>query len=204
MDYIPSMFIAYLIGSIPFGFLLTGMIKRADIRRYGSGNIGATNVMRVMGWRAGMLVFLLDAAKGAAAVLIARMLSPETGVHLAAGLAVLAGHSFPVFLKFRGGKGAATSIGLLIPLAGWITLLLLLIFGAVVAVTRFVSLGSILGACSLPFLFWAFGYSSLYILFGVAVGLLVILRHHSNIARLLQGTESKLGRKKETSGEGES
>lgn len=202
MNYIAPLVIAYLLGSVPFGFILTGIIKRIDIRTCGSGNIGATNVMRVLGWRFGLLVFLLDAAKGAAAVLLARLFSPDVTVHLAAGLTVLLGHSFPVFLRFRGGKGAATSIGLLIPLAGWVTAVLLLVFIAAVASTRYVSLGSILGAASLPLLFRIFGFPLPYIIFGAAVGLLVILRHHANIARLLRGTESKLGRKVDSSGEG--
>jgi len=151
-------------------------------------------------------VFLLDAGKGAAAVLIARALSPEAAVYpLAAGLAVLVGHSFPVFLGFRGGKGAATGVGVLIPLAGWLTLIVVFLFAAAVAATRYVSLGSIIGALSLPLLFWLFpGFSSLYVWFGAAMALLVVLRHHANIGRLLKGTESKFGQKVKRPEEGAS
>jgi acyl phosphate:glycerol-3-phosphate acyltransferase len=188
--------LAYLLGSVPFGYLLARLAGKVDIRRYGSGNIGATNVMRLLGWRIALPVFLLDAAKGAVAVLIARALSPDPAFQLAAGFAALVGHSFPVFLGFKGGKGAATGIGVLIPLAGWLTLIVVFLFAAVVAATRYISLGSILGALSLPLLFWLFpGYSPVYIYFGAAMALLVILRHHANIGRLLKGTESKFGQK---------
>ncbi|HOL18089.1 MAG TPA: glycerol-3-phosphate 1-O-acyltransferase PlsY [Bacillota bacterium] len=191
----PVLIISYLLGAVPFGYILTKVIKKVDIRRYGSGNIGATNVLRLLGWRVALPVFLLDAAKGAGAVFIARAFGGQDSVQLAAALAALIGHSFPVFLGFRGGKGAATGLGALLPLGGWVTPILLLIAGTVIAVTRYVSLGSILGALSLPLLFYLFGFGPYYIYFGAAMALLVILRHHANIARLLNGTESKLGQK---------
>jgi glycerol-3-phosphate acyltransferase PlsY len=194
--------IAYLLGSLPFGYITARLIKKVDIRSYGSGNIGATNVMRLLGWRGGLFVFILDAGKGAAAVLLARALSPDLVAHLAAAIAVMFGHSFPVFLGFRGGKGAATGIGVLISLAGWVSLVLVLIFAVVTAATRYVSLGSILGALSLPLLFYLFGYDPPYIYFGAAMALLVVVRHHANIGRLLKGNESKLGRKTRPPGEG--
>jgi len=192
---------AYFLGAIPFGYITTMYLKKIDIRRHGSGNIGATNVLRLMGWRAAILVLFLDAGKGAAAVLVARAISDQLPVQMAAALLALIGHSFPVFLGFRGGKGAATSIGVLIPLAGWVTLLLLFVVGAVTAVTRYVSLGSISGALALPLLFYLSGYDLTYVCFGAAVAILVVARHHSNIRRLLKGTEPKIGQKSKLPGE---
>lgn len=194
---------AYLIGSIPFGYVLSKLYKHVDIRRHGSGNIGATNVLRLLGWRAALPVLLLDAGKGTAAVLLARALSDETVFVLAAAFAVLMGHCFPLFLKFKGGKGAATGIGLLIPLSGYVCASAVLLAIVVIALTRYVSLGSLIGAFSVPFLFLLFRFEPLYIIFGAAMALLVILRHHENIRRLLGGTESKFGRKVDPAGGGE-
>ncbi|HOB28416.1 MAG: glycerol-3-phosphate 1-O-acyltransferase PlsY [Dethiobacteria bacterium] len=192
---------AYLIGSIPFGYIFTRLFKRVDIRHYGSGNIGATNVLRLLGWRAALPVFLLDLGKGSAAVLLARACSSETVVVLAAALAVLVGHCFPLFLKFKGGKGAATGIGLLIPLSGPVCASVVILAVIVIALTRYVSLGSIIGAFSVPFFLLFFGYEPLYLLFGAAMALLVIFRHRENIGRLLSGTEPKLGQKVKLNGE---
>ncbi len=195
---------AYIIGSIPFGFILSRLYKQIDIRSHGSGNIGATNVLRLLGWPAALLVLLLDAGKGTAAVLLARALSGnETGFVLAAALAVLVGHCFPLFLKFKGGKGAATGIGLLIPLSGYVCASAVLLAVVVIALTRYVSLGSIIGALSVPFLFLLFKFEPLYIIFGAAMALLVILRHHENIRRLIGGTESKFGQKIDPAAGGE-
>lgn len=186
---------AYLIGSIPFGYIFTRLFRQVDIRQYGSGNIGATNVLRLLGWRAALPVFLLDLGKGSAAVLLARACSSETAVVLAAALAVLVGHCFSLFLKFKGGKGAATGIGLLIPLSGSVCASVVLLAGIVIALTRYVSLGSIIGAFSLPLFLLFFNYEPLYLIFGAAMALLVIFRHRENIRRLLSGTESRLGQK---------
>jgi acyl phosphate:glycerol-3-phosphate acyltransferase len=195
--------LAYLLGAVPFGYLLTRLAGRGDIRRSGSGNIGATNVMRLLGWRLALPVLLLDAAKGAAAVLLARALAPDpVALQLAAGFAAMAGHSFPVFLGFKGGKGVATALGVLIPLGVSVALAAVLLFAAVVAATRYVSLGSITGALVLPLLFWLLpGYSLPHVYFGAAAALLVILRHHANIGRLLRGREARFGRKAGRPGE---
>ena len=154
---------AYLIGSIPFGYIITRLIRDVDIRHYGSGNIGATNVLRLLGWKLGLLVFLLDAAKGVAAVLLAGAISDQDALPFLAGLAVLLGHCFPIFLKFKGGKGAATGIGVIAALSVWAALLVLLLAAAVIAATRYVSLGSILGAMSAPLIFWLLGYDAAHI-----------------------------------------
>ncbi len=187
--------LAYLLGSLPFGYLVTRSLKNADIRNYGSGNIGATNVLRVMGWKAALPVFILDMLKGVAAVLLAKAFSDLPAVYLTAGFLALVGHSFPIFLRFKGGKAAATGIGVLVALSGWVTLTLIAIAGMVVVLTRYVSLGSILGAVSVPLFFWIFGFGAPYIFFGLATAALVAARHHENIGRLLKGTESKIGQK---------
>ncbi len=186
---------SYLIGSLPFGYIVTLAIKKADIRNYGSGNIGATNVLRVMGWKAALPVFFLDMLKGALVVLLARTVTDLPSVYLAAGFLAMLGHSFPVFLGFKGGKAAATGIGVILALSGWAAFFLIIVAGLVVAITRYVSLGSITGALSVPLFFIIFGYETPYILFGIATALLLVWRHHENIGRLLKGTESKLGQK---------
>lgn len=194
---------AYLMGSIPFGYILSKMFRQVDIRRRGSGNIGATNVLRLLGWRAAVPVLLLDAAKGAAAVLLARAVSGETIFVLAAAAAVLVGHCFPLFLGFKGGKGAATGIGLLIPLSAYVCATAVLLAVIIIALTRYVSLGSITGALSVPFLFLIFKFDPIYVIFGAALALLVIWRHHENIRRLLSGTESRFGQKVKPSEKGD-
>ena len=204
MDYIVILLSAYIIGSIPFGYIMTRLIKNVDIRHYGSGNIGATNVLRLLGWKAGLLVFLLDGAKGVAAVLLAGALSDHAALPLLAGLAVLLGHSFSLFLKFKGGKGAATGVGVLVGLSVWVTLIVLLIAAAVIAITRYVSLASILGVLSVPLLFWLFGYETVYIYFGLLAALIIVWRHRANIARLLKGTEAKIGQRTGPAGGGNS
>lgn len=186
---------AYLLGSLPFGYILSKLLLKTDIRNYGSGNIGATNVLRVMGWRAALPVFILDLAKGLLAVLLAKTVSDLPAVYLGAGLLAMIGHSYPVFLKFKGGKAAATGIGVLIAISGWAVLVMLVAAALVIAVSRYVSVGSIVGAVMVPFAFWLLGYDLLHILFGALMALLVVIRHHENIRRLIEGRESKLGQK---------
>jgi len=186
---------AYLIGSLPFGYIMSKMLLKTDIRNHGSGNIGATNVLRVAGWCYALPVFILDALKGFVAVLLARAVSDLPVVYLAAGLLAMLGHSFPLYLKFKGGKAAATGIGVLAALSGWVLLVLVVSAGIIVGITRYVSLGSIIGSILVPLTFLLLGYDWPYILFGVGVAALVVLRHKDNIKRLLAGTESKLGQK---------
>ena len=196
---------SYLLGSIPFG-LLAARLKGVDIRQHGSGNIGATNVWRVCGWRCGLPVFVLDVLKGVAAVWLSRWLAVRfsgnpawTGI--AGAMACVLGHSFPVWLGFKGGKGVATSLGVflgLMPLPSFIALLLwILLF----KMTGYVSLASIIAAVALPaaaltMQFTQHGYGWPVSGFAVVAGLLVILRHRTNIARLRAGTENRFGRKK--------
>lgn len=193
---IAALILAYLLGSLPFGYILSHIIKKTDIRKHGSGNIGATNVLRVMGWKAALPVFILDFAKGIAAVAITRLVSDQPAIYLTAGILAMVGHSFPIFLKFKGGKAVATAAGVLAALSGWVTISLLALFIILVAATRYVSAGSIIASMTLPVLFWLFGFDAAYIIFGLAAALLVTARHHQNISRLLNGTEPKIDSKK--------
>lgn len=192
MTFLPLV-LAYLLGSVPFGYIAVRLFRKTDIRDHGSGNIGATNVMRLLGPGLAVLVLLFDLAKGTAAVLLARSLTTGEVIPLAAALIVLIGHCWPVFLGFKGGKGAATAIGVLIPLAGWAAAAVLGVAALTIGLTRYVSLGSVLGALSAPLFFWLFGFSPVYIYFSAAMALLIVFRHRANIKRLAGGSESRLG-----------
>jgi glycerol-3-phosphate acyltransferase PlsY len=184
---------AYLLGAIPFGLLLGRIAGGLDVRRVGSGNIGATNVARSLGPWAGILTLALDVGKGAAAVWAAWRLTGQPGTAMAAGLAAVAGHVFPVYLGFHGGKGVATGLGAFLVLEPRATLMAGVIFLAAVAASRRISPGSILAAASLPFLLYFRRAAPPLILSGFAASLLILYRHGSNMRRLLAGTEPKLG-----------
>jgi len=192
--------VGYLLGSIPFGYLLVRIFTGEDVRASGSGNIGATNVSRKSP-ALGVATLLLDAAKGLAAVLVARMLFSGPHQHLimtaAAYFAVL-GHLFPVWLKFHGGKGVATSLGAFVLLTPKSILCMVGLFLLVTAAFRYVSLGSVASAAAFPLLVWALGeYVDLrQLILIAAVSVLVIWKHRQNIGRLAAGTESKLGASK--------
>jgi len=189
--------LAYLVGAIPFGYLFVRLTQGRDIREVGSGNIGATNVLRTSGLAIGIVTLLLDAAKGYLAVLVTGVMTHQDRrfMALAAGAAVL-GHVFPVYLGFKGGKGVATSAGALFGLAKFSTVGAILVFLLVVAVWRFVSLASILAAAFLPVLFLVIDYdhqpSLAVLLVVVFCCALVIVRHTENIRRLVAGTENKV------------
>jgi len=184
--------IAYLLGSIPFGYLIVRRTIGADIRQTGSGGTGATNVSRRAGKAAGVLTLLLDAAKGCAAVLIARVVSGEDWVIAAAASAALVGHIFPVWLGFRGGKGVATGVGIFSVLAPLALLCAGVIFIAVVVMTRYVSLGSMIAALLIPVFVW-FQSGSQPLLTAALVGAaLIVFAHRGNIKRLASRTESKI------------
>lgn len=184
--------IAYLLGAIPFGYLLVKWKTGSDVRSAGSGNIGATNVMRTTGRATGILTLLLDIAKGFAAVWIAgRLTSQDTFWMSAAALAVMAGHAYPVFLGFKGGKAVASFVGAFLCLAPWALLAETIIFVIVVGGTRYISMGSIVGAATFPLAVWLVGYSTLPpVAAAVIAGAFVIYRHSSNIQRLRLETES--------------
>ncbi len=201
-DYL-LVILAYLLGSIPFGLLISKLVQNVDIREHGSGNIGATNVLRKMGPAYGLLVLLLDLAKGVVVMLLARYLEVDTVFMLLAGFLVVLGHCFPIFLKFDGGKGVATTLGVLLFVPDFIIplLVLLLIFVVLVALTRYVSFGSVVTSALIPVAFLVFSYTETYdytlshVLFGIGIAAVVIFRHRENISRLLSGTESKIGKK---------
>lgn len=184
--------IGYLLGSVPFG-LLYGKLAGIDVRRQGSGNIGATNVSRLLGKKLGALTLASDLLKGILPMLLAaKLLGDQPGaahwVMLCGGAAFL-GHCFPVYLKFRGGKGVATALGLHLYLAPLPTLAGVALFAATVRLSGYVSLGSLAAAAALPLLIWLAGGSSELTGISALVGALIWLKHHENIARLLRGEE---------------
>ena len=196
---IPALLGSYLIGSFPTGFLVVKWLKRVDLRTVGSGNIGATNVGRVAGTGASAAVFLIDAAKGIAPVLlIAPQVSevPGSTAALACGLAAVLGHNFPVFLRFKGGKGVATTIGVLMSAMPVVGAVYLLVWGACLMLWRYVSLGSMAAAVSIPLMQLLLRRCATEIWLGAAFALLIVARHRANIGRLRQGTEPRIGRQR--------
>jgi glycerol-3-phosphate acyltransferase PlsY len=198
MTFLTSI-VSYLLGSIPFGYLIVRIKKGTDVRSVGSGNIGATNVLRAAGGGGALLTLLLDMAKGYLAVLMTALLTDHAppAVALSAAAAIL-GHMFPVYLKFRGGKGAATGAGIFLFLAPVPLLIAAALFLAVVAVSRYVSLASILSAAAFPVLYLSLKYSQdrspWILLAALFCSCLIIVKHQENIQRLRAGTERKLGR----------
>ena len=192
MDKIISIVVAYLLGSIPFGYLIVRGKVGADIRETGSGGTGATNVSRRAGKTAGVLTLLLDAAKGCAAVLIAKALTGDDWVIAAAAIAALVGHIFPVWLRFRGGKGVATGVGIFLMLAPVALLCAGVIFVAIVALTRYVSLGSIIAAILIPVFVWLLSDLRPLLIAAIVGGALIVFAHRGNIQRLASGTESRI------------
>lgn len=185
---------AYLIGSIPIGYLVVAKWHGLDIRKYGSGNIGFTNVFRIVGFPSGLVVLIGDIGKGVLAVLLAKGLGGELTAMLA-GLAVIAGHNWSLFLNFSGGRGVATGAGVFLALAPKAIMLSALIWIVTIALTRYVSLGSILGAVCLPVLILGFYDSWLLFIFGLLAATFVVYRHIPNIKRLINGSEFKFGEK---------
>jgi len=196
-----TILLSYLLGSIPFGYLIVSARTGGDIRETGSGGTGATNVSRRAGKMAGVLTLLLDALKGAAAVVFAKLLL--SGVENAAwwigaaGIIAMLGHIFPVWLRFRGGKGVATGVGVFLMLAPIAVLLAGILFVAVVWFTRYVSLGSMVAALTIPLLVWVESLirsqpdSWPVIVSTFAGSLLIVYAHRANLARLISGTENK-------------
>jgi len=185
---------AYLLGAVPFSFLVARAFGVADVRRVGSGNVGATNVMRSAGKGAGILAFLLDAAKGALATGLAMRLAPDSAwIPALAALAAVVGHMYPVWLRFQGGKGVATGAGALYPLAPAATAAAAVIFALLLLLTRYVSVGSIAAAVSLAGFAVLWGSPRPVVCSATAVAALVTFRHRANLERLFKGTENRVG-----------
>ena len=187
------------LGAIPFGVLITRLLGAEDPRKSGSGNIGATNVLRTSGWKSGVLTLLLDVLKGVAAILFARYVDSRVSaptLEPIAALAAVLGHMYSPFTGFRGGKGVATGLGVFALLTPGPTALAALVFILVVAVTRYVSLGSMLAAAAVPLAGFWMNYPVVVYTSSALISLLVIWKHQDNIGRLMRGEENRIGRKK--------
>jgi glycerol-3-phosphate acyltransferase PlsY len=187
---------AYLVGAVPIGWLVARAFGVGDIRRHGSGTIGATNVLRTLGRLPAIVTLLGDVLKGYLAVLLGSTLGgDQPTVGAASAVAAVAGNCWSIFLGFRGGKGVATGLGALLPLVPLATLAAVPVFVAIVASFRYVSLGSLLATACVPLGALALGYPRVSVLASLVIAAIIIGRHHANIARLRAGTESRLGRK---------
>lgn len=186
--------VSYLIGSIPFGVVMA-RAQNLNIREHGSGNIGATNVARVMGKKAGLLTLLGDVLKGVIVVFAAGSFYEKPMLVALAGLMVFLGHLYSIFLKFKGGKGVATSLGLFSYIMPWATLCSVGVFSVCLWITGYVSIGSISAAITLPLFAIFFKLPLPYIYLAVIVGILTVQRHYGNILRLIEGTEAKFLKK---------
>lgn len=184
---------AYCIGSVPFAWLLARRWGANDLRRIGSGNLGAANVLRASGVTAGLLVAVLDVTKGAASVIVATRLANSGAAAAAAGLAAIVGHIYPVWLRFRGGKGVATACGVFWMLTPVAAPPALAIFIATVWLTKYISLGSVLASMALPPIAYATGSPLSVVIAACAASALIVFRHRSNVMRLRAGTERRLG-----------
>jgi acyl phosphate:glycerol-3-phosphate acyltransferase len=193
----------YLAGSIPFALLVSRVMALPDPRTYGSGNIGATNVLRSGSRIAALLTLLGDATKGWAAVLAARLAGLPDELIALVGFAAFLGHVFPVWLRFRGGKGVATAAGVLIAFDWKLGLAVMVAWLTVVVVSRYSSLGAIVAALFAPFAAWHILGAGPMLAATVGMGILLIARHHANIGKLLRGEESRIGQKKKTQSAGE-
>lgn len=192
---VAAVLIGYAIGSVPFSFLVARAFGVDDVRKEGSGNVGATNVMRTAGRLPGLLALILDGAKGAAVVWLTERAGQGIEFACWAGFAAVVGHLFPVWLGFRGGKGVATGAGLFVPLAPNALLVGIAVFIATLALSRFVSLGSILASLSLALSVWTLGEPRPVVILAWLSAALVILKHHGNVERLMKGEEPRLGKR---------
>lgn len=195
MNTFVALLAAYLIGSLSFGYMAGKLLRGIDIRQYGSGNTGTTNIQRTLGTGPAIVVLLLDAGKGLAAVFLARALTGAPTVEMLAGVTSVLGHNWPMFHRFRGGRGIATSVGVLLGLTWQVGVIATAVGFVIIGATRYVSLGSIIGSLLIPILMILFGLHWSYILFGTILAFFAVWRHRQNISRLLAGTENKLGQK---------
>ncbi len=188
--------LGYVLGSLSFATILVRLATGKDIRTEGSGNAGATNVLRSHGKGLALVVAGLDIGKGAVAVWLVRLVTADPAYASAAGVAAVLGHVFPLFYGFRGGKGVATAVGAFLALAPLATLICVAVFVAIVAITRYVSLGSVVSMCLLPLVAGLLGASLSVIVAAAVVAVLIVVKHTDNLKRLATRTERKLGAKK--------
>lgn len=191
-NYFIAIFISYLIGSIPNGLLLGKAIWHVDLRKYGSHNIGATNAWRTIDKTAGITIFVADLLKGVLSVYIASLLSPVPLAMILAGIFAIIGHSVSIFLGFKGGKGVATGLGVLIMLMPSVSAFVFVVWLIVVLISKYVSLGSIVAAALVPISAYVIGLQKEYVIFGIIAAIFVIYRHKANIIRLIHGKENKI------------
>jgi glycerol-3-phosphate acyltransferase PlsY len=185
--------LAYLIGSVPFALLVARKWGAKDLRRVGSGNLGAANVLRASGVTAGVIVALLDVGKGVAGVLVAARLDGSNATPAVAGLAAIVGHIYPVWLRFRGGKGVATACGVFAALAPVALPPALAVFLLSAWLTKYISVGSVLASAALPPIAYAMGTPTPIVMVASAAAVLIVFRHRSNLARVWLGTERRIG-----------
>ena len=201
MRYVLVSLIAYLLGNIASAYLISKAMGKIDIRNYGGGNSGSTNVLRVLGAKPAAIAFLGDMLKGTAAVLIGGYIGGGYG-EILAGIFVIIGHNWPILLGGKGGKGIATTIGLMLPIDPLMVVIIFTVGIIVIITTRYVSLASVLGVTIYPIAMIITQKPMEYIIFSLILSTIAIYRHRANIARLLKGTESKIGEKKITEQEG--
>ncbi len=192
MDYMLVILTSYLIGSIPNGLIIGQSFYNVDLRLFGSKNIGATNAFRTLGPWPAFWVFLTDALKGVAGVLIGQYLGHTALAELAGGIAAITGHNWSAFLKFKGGRGVATGLGVIAIIVPKVTLIVFIVWALIVYFTRYVSLASIVAAALVPITMWLLNARQEFFYFGILAALFVIVRHRPNIERLLKGQESKI------------
>ncbi len=192
MDWLLLIVAAYVVGSIPTGLIFGKLIWKKDLRRFGSKNIGATNAWRVIGKKAGLLIFVLDFLKGQIGVLIGCCLFATPGAMVVGGLFAMLGHIFPLFLGFKGGKGVATGLGVISTLMPKVTAIVVIVWLVLVLITRYVSVGSIVAALLTPILAALFKVPAVFFAFALAAAVVIVWRHRENIARLRAGRENKI------------
>jgi len=188
---------AYLLGSLPTGYLFFRATEKKDIRHFGSRSTGATNVLRLRGWKSALPVAVIDVFKGFLPALLAQRIFGDPRAAVACASLAVVGHCFPVYIGFRGGKGVATAAGAMFAISLRPALLSVAVFVIVVALTRYVSLGSMLAAVTFPFFMLLFGISASLIFLSLPILAVILIRHQTNVGRLIRGTERKLGHKSE-------
>lgn len=191
MNWAELIIASYLIGSIPMGLIFGKLIWKKDLRRFGSHNIGATNAWRILGKKAGLLIFILDFLKGQIGVMLGACLFASPGAMVLGGLFAMLGHMFPIFLFFRGGKGVATGLGVIAALMPQITAIVFVVWLVLFLITRYVSVASIIAAVLTPILAAIYNEPVIYFLFALVAAVIIVFRHRDNIKRLKAGNENK-------------